>query len=217
MEASAITIYVESVIQDEDRQLRDIKPPIDIPYNYVLLLSVIASILLIGALGYMGYRLYLKRKEKGYILKPPEPKRPAHELAFEALDELLKKDLINAGLIKQFYSELSEIIRRYIEGRYYVPALEETSTEILHELKNQELSEKSFANVKELLQLSDLVKFAKYRPSAEEDQNIVTCAKEFIEETKVIFEFEEKSGPEENGEFNDKELVEEATEKKQNE
>ena len=42
IEASAITIYVESVIQDEERQLRDIKPPIDIPYDYFLLLSVIS-------------------------------------------------------------------------------------------------------------------------------------------------------------------------------
>ena len=84
-------------------------------------------------------------------------------------------------------------------------------------MKNQELSEKSFANVQELLQLSDLVKFAKYRPSAEEDHNIVNWAKDFIEETKVIFKLEEKPKQEENGEFNDKELVEQVTEKKHNE
>ena len=85
------------------------------------------------------------------------------------------------------------------------------------ELKNQELSEISFTNVKELLGLSDLVKFAKYRPSAKEDQNIIDWAKEFIEETKVIFELEEKPKPAENGEFNDKELMQDVTEKKYNE
>jgi hypothetical protein len=185
--ASAIKIYVESVIQDEERQLRDIKPPINIPYNYILLISVIGSVLFIGLIIYLGYRLYRKRKETGYLLKPAEPAKPAHEVALNALSELMEKDLVGKGLLKQFYSEISEIVRRYIEGRYFVRALEETSTEILLELKGQELSENAYQNVRELLQLSDLVKFAKYHPTDEENENVFLQAKEFIEETKVIF------------------------------
>jgi hypothetical protein len=197
--ASAIKIYVESVIQDEERQLRDIKPPINIPYNYFLLISVIGSVLLISLIMYLGYRLYRKRKETGYLLKPPEPAKPAHEVALNALSDLMEKDLVSKGFVKQFYSEISEIVRRYIEGRYFVRALEETSTEILLELEGQELSEIAYQNVRELLQLSDLVKFAKYLPTDEENENVVLWAKEFIEETKVIFKLVTTPETEESG------------------
>jgi hypothetical protein len=190
---------VESVIQDEERQLRDIKPPINIPYNYFLLISVIGSVLLISLIMYLGYRLYRKRKETGYLLKPPEPAKPAHEVALNALSDLMEKDLVSKGFVKQFYSEISEIVRRYIEGRYFVRALEETSTEILLELEGQELSEIAYQNVRELLQLSDLVKFAKYLPTDEENENVVLWAKEFIEETKVIFKLVTTPETEESG------------------
>jgi len=188
IEASPITIYVESVIQDEERILRDVKAPIDIPYNYILLITALASVILIGMLVYLGYRLYRKRKEEGYLIKPPEPARPAHEIALESLDELIVKDLIGKGEIKLFYSEISEIIRRYIEGRYYVPALEETSSEILHELKKQDLTDDASEMVKSLLALSDLAKFAKYKPSNEENVDVISWAREFIEVTKVVYE-----------------------------
>jgi hypothetical protein len=213
IEASAITIYVESVIQDEERQLRDIKPPIDIPYDYFLLLSVISSIILIGALVYLGYRLYLKRKETGYFIKTPEPQRPAHEVALESLEELLKKDLLSDGLIKEFYSDISEIIRRYIEGRYFIPALEETSREILIELNGQDISEEMLLKAKESLELSDLVKFAKYKPSDEENQNVVSWTKEFVEGTMVVFTVEEEPGIAEDTQNGDIETVEEINEK----
>ncbi len=213
IEASAITIYVESVIQDEERQLRDVKPPIDIPYDYFLLFSVISSIILIGALVYLGYRLYLKRKETGYFIKTPEPPRPAHEVALESLEELLKKDFLSDGLIKEFYSDISEIIRRYIEGRYFIPALEETSREILVELNGQDISEEMLLKAKESLELSDLVKFAKYKPSDEENQNVVSWTREFVEGTMVLFTVEEEPGIAEDTQNGDIETAEEIKEK----
>ncbi len=213
IEASAITIYVESVIQDEERQLRDVKPPIDIPYDYFLLFSVISSIILIGALVYLGYRLYLKRKETGYFIKAPEPPRPAHEVALESLEELLKKDLLSDGLIKEFYSDISEIIRRYIEGRYFIPALEETSREILIELNGQDISEEMLLKAKESLELSDLVKFAKYMPSDDENQNVVSWTREFVEGTMVVFTIVEEPNIAEDTQNGDIETAEEIKEK----
>jgi hypothetical protein len=188
IEASPITIYVESVIQDEERQLHDVKPPIEIPYNYLALLSLIAAVVLIAVLLYVGYRLYKKRKESGYLIRAPEPARPAHEIALSALENLLAKNLLAEGMTKQFYSELSELIRYYIEGRYYVHALEETSTEILTQMKAHELEEKSFTWLHNLLQLADLVKFAKYQPTEKENQESPQWAKSFIDETKIIYE-----------------------------
>jgi hypothetical protein len=191
IEASPITIYVESVIQDEERELRDVEPPIDIPYNYLVLISIISSVLLIGAMLYFGYRLYKKRKETGYLIKPPQPPRPAHEIALAALEELINKDLLSSGLVKEFYSEISELFRRYIEGRYFIPALEETSGEILKELSGQDIVAEIEHKAKEILDLSDLVKFAKYKPVNEENQKVVELTREFIEKTMVIYAVEE--------------------------
>ena len=193
IEASAITIYVESVIQDTERELRDIKPPIDIPYNYLLLISVLSSLILIGILVYYGLRIYRKRKERGYLLKPPEPPRPAHEIALEALGELLNKDLLSQGLFKQFYIEISDILRRYIEGRFFIPALEETSHEIMSELNNQELDKPILKLARESLDLADLVKFAKYISSEKENGDIVDWIRQFVNETMIIYELPDVS------------------------
>jgi len=212
IEASAITINVESVIQDEERQLKDVKPPIEIPYDYILLFSVLSSIVLIGILVYVGYRFYLKRKETGYFIKSPEPPRPAHEVALEALEELQKKNLISDGLIKEFYIEISEIIRRYVEGRYFIPALEETSREILRELDGQGISEEMLVKAKDMLDLSDLVKFAKYKPSDDENKSVIDWGREFIEGTMVIFIPEAESGFREDPKSSEIE-TEEVTEK----
>jgi hypothetical protein len=211
IEASPITIYVESVVQDEQRELRDIKPPIDIPYNYFVLFSVLSSVLLIGAMVYFGYRLYKKHKETGYLIKPPEPPIPAHEIALSALEELMKKDLLSDGFIKEFYIEISEIIRRYIEGRFFIPALEETSGEILRELKNQDIEKEIQQKVKEILESSDLVKFAKYKPTSKENNRIINFSKAFIEATMVIYESEEKSDIAETEDFNELETEKESS------
>jgi hypothetical protein len=192
IEASAINIYVKSVIQDEKRELRDIKQPLDIPYNYFFLISVIVIGLLLIGVGFLSYKFYKKRKEKGYLFKAPEPLRPAHEIALESLDILLTRKLIEQGKIKEFYSELSEIVRRYMEGRYYVAALEETSAEILTEMREQDITQDLYEKLKELLVLSDLVKFAKYLPTDEENKNAPENTREFINQTKIEFRTEEK-------------------------
>jgi len=204
IEASPISIYVESVIQDEERQLRDVKAPIDIPYDYLWLISVLTSILLIGVLTYMGYRLYKKRKDDGFLIKAAEPQRPAHDIALEALEFLIDRNLIENGEVKLFYSEVSEIIRRYIESRYYVPALEQTSAEILQELNSQELPKEASATIRILLELSDLAKFAKYYPTEKENEEVVIWARNFIDLTKFVYEAE--SRVQENNEMENEQL-----------
>jgi hypothetical protein len=187
IEASAIDIYVESVLQPGEAELKDIKPVIDLPVDLVFWISAILIIMLVGVLLFFGYRLYKQRKEKGYLLKPPAPPRPAHEVAMEALEVLFAKDLIALGNLKEFYIEISEIIRRYIENRYFVPALEETSGETLAELNDQNLEKDAYQILKSFLHTSDLVKFARYRPSDDEHKDVSSWAVNFVDQTKVIY------------------------------
>jgi hypothetical protein len=136
--------------------------------------------------------LYKRRKEKGYLFRAPAPPRPAHEVALEALEELLGRNLLEQGAYKQFYSEISEIVRRYIEGRYFIRALEETSYEILQDMKDQDLTDELYRMLAEFLNLADLVKFAKYVPDQQENENVVVQARRLVMETKVILEPEIK-------------------------
>jgi hypothetical protein len=187
IEASAIDIYVESLLIGESQELRDIKPVIDIPPDYMFWISLLIIVVLCGIIFYLGYRFYKKRKEKGYLIKPAEPPRPAHEIALEFLEELLKKDLLGQGYIKDFYIEISQIVRKYIEGRYFVPALEETTFEIIQELKQQDIDENNLNILNSFLHISDFVKFAKYIPEEKENKDVIKWAFEFIENTKLIY------------------------------
>jgi hypothetical protein len=159
------------------------------------LISIIIIALLIAVIIYYGFIFYKKRKERGYLIRPPEPPRPAHDIALEALDGLLLKNLLEQGEIKLFYSEISEIIRRYIENRFFISALEETSREILQEIKNENLVEDQFNSLRKFLELSDFVKFAKYIPMNEENEHAIHWAREFIIETQIKYEQEAAREP----------------------
>ncbi len=187
IEASAINIYVKSIIGEGEKELRDVKAPIDIPFDYFLLVLIISIILLIALGGFFGYRFYKLKKERGYFIKPPEPKRPAHEIALEALQLLAQKDLLKEGKIKLYYTELSEIIRHYLEDRYFIRALEETSAEIMRDMQLQEIEKEHNDSLAQLLNLSDFVKFAKHIPGEEENKEIYNKSIEFVEKTKIIF------------------------------
>jgi len=187
IEASAINIYVESILGEGEQELKDVKAPIYIPFDYVLLISVIAIILLIAIGGYFGYRFYKAKKEQGFSLIPQKPKKPAHEIALESYKKLQDKELLTQGLIKQYYTECSEILRIYLENRYFIVALEETTGEIISDMKSQEINKDYLDSLKQVLELSDFVKFAKYVPSENENNTILQKCIDFVEDTKIEF------------------------------
>jgi hypothetical protein len=112
--------------------------------------------------------------------------RPAHEIALEALYKLRESDLLATGQIKAYYVELTEIVRRYIEGRYFVPALELTTGELMDNLKTVAIETEAKAMLQDLLEHSDLVKFAKYAPVADEHERTFQLAESLVETTKLV-------------------------------
>ena len=161
--------------------IRDVKPPVDLPPNYFFLFAVflLSFLLIIGLAVCYFLRKFKKQKARPQIIKPP------HVIAFERLEELRKKNLPAAGKIKEFYSELSDIIRRYIEDRFKIRAPEMTTQEFLWHLKDSgDLSSEHKTLLRDFLTSCDMVKFAKYGPSAAEIENSFERAKKFVEETK---------------------------------
>ena len=147
-----------------------------LPYIYVIL-----SLLLIVLLIYFLRRLNKEKK----IEVPPEILRSPHEIAFEQLDALEKERLWENNKIKAFQSRLTHIIREYLENRYQIRALELTTEEIGEQLKEKDFEIKWKENLKRILQIADLVKFARATPPVEINQQFFEEAKAFIYDTMM--------------------------------
>ncbi|GBE28708.1 hypothetical protein BMS3Bbin03_02658 [bacterium BMS3Bbin03] len=186
LKSEAIKIHVESVAPSAEGDIKGIKPPVELPFDwrpYVKNgLFGLLGLLILGAMIYVWIR---KRAGKPLIPQKAEPPRPPHEAALKALERLQNSGLLEKGHVKKYYSEVSEIIRRYIEGRYGIDAMDLTTTELLGELGQIPLSEEQMRAVTDFSDLCDLVKFAKYIPMEDEHQNILKIAFQFVRETMV--------------------------------
>lgn len=115
------------------------------------------------------------------------PTRPAHEIALEALKDLLSRDYPGKGRLREYYFELSDIIRHYVEGRFRVRAPEMTTEEFLAALQGSDiLNSAQKESLREFLSHCDMVKFAKYLPDKVECEASYGSATKFIEETKEV-------------------------------
>lgn len=189
MATPSIKIVVESVKPSEAGDIREIKPPVEIQLNWWLLLMKIGVGLLILGIPIGGFFLYRRWKSgKGILPVREEPPRPPHEIALEALDKLGTSDLLEKGEIKLFFIELSEIIRRYIGGRYFVVAMEMTTTEVLEGLSNVGLNDEDFSLFEMFFRRCDLVKFAKHKPSPQETEETVQTVYDLVNRTKIVIE-----------------------------
>jgi len=196
IEAAPIDIYVNSLLSGEDApELKGIKPPLDFPFDYMFLYTVIALAVLLATVVYIAYRKWKSKKETGFLFSAPPKSRPAHEVALGALNELYNSDLLDRQEYKLFFSKLSEIIRIYLEGRFFISALEETTYEILRDIKSH-LDEKNIMQLTFILEQSDLVKFAKYIPESATINKLKSESELFINDTKIILK-EEKTNEQE--------------------
>jgi hypothetical protein len=158
--------------------IRDIKGPVTAsaakPW-FVLAGGVLLTLLLL-----CYYRFWKRNKTA-----PALPVRAAHEIAFEQLDELRRRDLISQGKIKEYFIEVSGIVRHYLENRFSLKAPEMTTEEFLIHLRDgSRLRPEHKTLLKDFLVACDLVKFAKYAPNPQEIDMSYQFARNFVEQTK---------------------------------
>lgn len=147
--------------------------------KYLLYIWLVALVITIISI------LILRSKKQPEQIIEVKPDIPAHIVAYGKLKALEQEQHWQNNRIKQFHVELSEIIREYIENRFEIQALEQTTEEIMHFLRLSELSETQKRSLRKLLMLTDLVKFAKEQPLAQENEEILASAFRFVEETKI--------------------------------
>ncbi len=185
VQSDPITIQVSSVEVDTSKAIKDIKPPLSVPLTWKEIALYAGIILAIAALIYGGYYFYRKRKRKaGEIVEEDAPKIPPHIQAMIRLKELKEKRVWQQGDVKAFYSEATEIIRQYFEGRYGIMALELTSDEVFAQLRRFTLDKDVTKLIEAFFIDADLVKFAKYTPVPSENEAVIPQALDIVERTK---------------------------------
>jgi len=179
-----IPITVAAVILQDSVQLADIKDILREKANWEDYLFLIVAFGLI-CLAVLGYYLWKRKEDLKTAPPPPEIIIPAHEIALTALTQLKGEKLWQQGDIKTYQSRLTYIIREYLENRYEVPALESTTDEILRSLKNVDFDSSWKDKLQNILQVADLVKFAKAKPPADFHDKVLQEAEDFVIATKV--------------------------------
>jgi hypothetical protein len=180
-------LVVHTVHVDTAQAFKDIKPPFSIPWTLAEIALYVGTALLIAGVAYLIYRYWKKRQQKktGELYVPPP--RPAHIIALEELAALKEKRLWQQGLIKQYYSEVTEVIRRYLENRYRLAALEQTTDEIMEGLKRTNFVPEGVPpQVETMLRRADLVKFAKHQPDTHDHEETLSLAYAIVDRTKLV-------------------------------
>lgn len=143
-----------------------------------LLIALIAFFL-----GRWIYRKYQRAKEEQREAAPPPPPRPAHEVAFERLEDLRTSSYLQNDNYKAYFVELSEILRGYVGSRYDFDSVELTVYELIAALRGRRTPGLDLAQLERMLNDADFVKFAKYLPSDTEAHSALNGAFEMVEKT----------------------------------
>jgi hypothetical protein len=177
-----IDIEVTSLLGEQRAELviADIEDVVQMPKKSSYWLLWVSGIVAIIAIA--GFWLYLRRKEAVELVRIF---KSAHEIAYDRLRALVKEDLVKKGKIKEFYGQISNILRHYIEHRFNLRAPERTTEEFLIELATADILDVADKeDLGEFLKHCDLVKFAKHNPATEQIQKTFDLVKNFIEKTK---------------------------------
>ena len=149
-------------------QLKDIKGVLYI-FDWGTLLFFLFLALLLAGLAYFLYKLYKKwRLNRRTDRKDAVPARPFNELALETLMKIDPVEYFEKRKIKEFYFEITDIVRRFLTGNYHIDTMDKTSLEIIEELERVERDFNKVKNLDRYFSDCDMVKFAKLRPGLAE-------------------------------------------------
>lgn len=175
-------------IDTASTQMADIKPVMNPPIDWMKILYIFLGVIAIHGLIILGMFLYKKYFKKQPVLdqKSQELLLPAHVVALSHLDKIKQDKAWQQGRSKEYHTELTEVLRAYIERMFNINSMEMTSEEILEQLRFMRMEQKSvYLSLQQILQLADLVKFAKWDATPDEHELSLVNAYLFVNQTKV--------------------------------
>ena len=192
-ESLTLNVVQPFEMDSTDMAITDIKGIYKAPIWWWGILRWVLLALAIAGIGVGGYYLitYLQsraRKSEDEVL-PAEPLRPAEEVALEKLDAIREQKIWQTGQVKEYHTQLTDVVREYIARRFDVSSVEQTSDETLRAMRGL-LSDKKelYESLREMLTLADLVKFAKWTATPDENEKSLRSAYTFVKETTPVEE-----------------------------
>jgi len=188
IEGMAKRLIVAGVLDTSIKDIQPEKPMIAGKVNWWLFALYVALILgAVAAIIYLIYRWWDRRRRKGEaVAHTPIIIRRPEEIALEQLENIKSKRLIDKGEFKIFNTEVSNVVRSYIEAKFNTLALEMPTSELMRHFQRQGLLDSTqFSTLRALLEVADLVKFAKYKPSPDECEDVMERAIQFIIRTST--------------------------------
>lgn len=166
LESPSVPIAFKSVVPGEEAELQPLKPIFDFAQSWWMWLLLAALLTGIGTYAYLRW----KRRPAPVVIAPMIVERAPFinplDVLKTQLEELKRRDLVHQHDIKTYYSDLGDILRRYIEDAHDIPALESTTSELRAAFKNRGLHSELAQPCLSILEEADMVKFAKFTPSA---------------------------------------------------
>jgi hypothetical protein len=184
IQTSAYSFEVRAVKPADATEIKGIKPPLSPPRSpLVYILMTLLLLTIIGAL----MLLYLRRHSQPLHSPLEVPTlRPPHEIAQERLKQIEAMNLVAQGKMKDYHTEISHVIRRYLEARYSIPALELTTEDLLERLSHAAIEVVNLSLIRNFFVHCNLVKFAKYQPSKSQAHERMDEARRMIDATKQV-------------------------------
>jgi hypothetical protein len=183
IQTPTLALAVQGVARDSTQSLRDIKPPLPLPRTFAEIAPYLLGVLLV--LGGIASAVYYFRK-RPKIIEPEQlraPKRPPYEIAMEQLERLRNARLWQSGdveSVKDYHTQLADIVRTYLEQTYSITTLEATTEEIVIQFRTTFAPPGSVEILRSVLTLADMVKFARTTPVPSDNERTMKLATEFV-------------------------------------
>lgn len=180
-----LLLAVNTVEVDTNQAIKDIEDVMRIPLTFKEILPWLLLALALAAIGVGVWFLvkYLK-KRKNNVPEPAKPDIPADTLALEQLEQLRLEGLWKQGRVKDYHTNLTDILRQYLYNQYDIDAAEMTSDQITDACaETPDISAEQNDNLRQILQTADLVKFAKAEPQPWEHDRSMSLSVDFVSNT----------------------------------
>lgn len=181
-------IVVDSLLAREKLRDEGIYTQKDLPFIFAEIKDYVTygaiGLILFGLIVWLAAWLIVRYMRKRKAMPRTLPKIPPHVVANKALVELGHRKLWQKGKFKAYYTALTSILRTYISSRWDVGALEMTTDEIIMALRDVDMPSASRTDLITILRTADMVKFAKAEPEAEDNEENLSRALYFVENTK---------------------------------
>ncbi len=161
----------------------DIKGQIRLPLTFSEVAPWALLALGVAAIAFLAFWFIRNRKENRDIFGRQKVVDPPHIVALRSLDRIHSSKLWQNDKQKQFYTEVTDTIRKYVEDEYGIPAMEQTTGELFSSLASCGIDDRLLEGMNELFSTADYVKFAKHSASEAENEEVIPLATRFVNTT----------------------------------